>query len=83
MEQIELYVYECSECEHSEILDSDSVAPPEVHLFEKERVYCPDCEQDRDMVFLGLDGLEEGGFVMDYDTGDRYCPLCDGACKKQ
>lgn len=83
MSQLDLYVYECVECGEREVLASDSVAPPEVHLHGKELVYCAECETDRKMEFLGLEGFEEDTFVLDGETRDRYCPLCDGACDKQ
>lgn len=80
MNQLELYVYECTECGEREILSSESVAPPEVHLHETERVYCRNCEEDRDQEFLGLEGLEDDTFVLDGETRNRYCPLCEGEC---
>lgn len=82
MEQLELYVYKCSDCSHREVLSSESVAPPEAHVHGTERVYCGNCEEDRDMEFLGLEGLREGEFVLDYETEERYCPLCEGACEE-
>lgn len=82
MAQLDLYVYECTDCGETEILASDSVAPPEVHLYGKELVYCGDCETDRKMEFLGLEGVPEDTFVLDSETEERYCPLCEGACEK-
>lgn len=84
MDEIEFYVYECPDCSKREVLGSGSVSPPEVHLHETEYVYCGACREDKNMEFLGLDGLsdDKDDFVLEYDTEERYCPLCRESCNK-
>lgn len=84
MEQIKFYVYKCTKCGNIERFSSDSVAPPEVHLHQNEKVYCPKCERDQPHEFLGLEGvqgIENNDFVIDGESNERYCPLCDSNCK--
>lgn len=85
MEQLRFYVYRCESCGNVEVLLSDSVAPPEVHLYQTEKVYCPECEEDTQQEFLGLEGVkgyESDSFVLDGETKERYCPLCEGSCNQ-
>lgn len=84
MSELDIYVYECTVCEGREKFVSGSVAPPEAHLFGQERVYCEACGEDQMMEFLGLNGFtdDRDNFVLDGETRERYCPLCDGACEK-
>lgn len=83
MVQIRIFVYECTECGNREKFPSDSSADPEVHLGETELVYCRGCGEDKQMRFLGLEGItgKEDDFVLDSDTRERFCPLCSGPCK--
>lgn len=80
MDNLDIYVYECTECGTETHLSSDSVAPPEAHLNQTELVYCDDCGEDREMTFKGCEGLQSGAYVQTPES-DRYCPLCEGSCK--
>lgn len=79
--QLDLYVYECTDCDRDTILSGTSVSEPEVHLYETEDVYCGKCGEDVEHILRGLEGLD-GGFVLANETDKRYCPLCDGACEE-
>lgn len=80
MGQIEFYVYDCTVCDRETVLSSDSVSRPEVHIGQKESVFCSKCDSDIDHVFKGIEGLKEDSFVLDVDTREKYCPLCEGSC---
>lgn len=82
MDNLQIYVYECTHCHEETHLSSESVAPPEAHLNQTEIVYCGNCDEDREMIFHGCEGIKPGTYV-ETPEGRRYCPLCEGACKTE
>lgn len=83
------HAFECRNGGHVILDVSDEPVP---HVSEETRIYCPECEQDVDGIYIGQatefetrhigDTVEMSEIEIYEDGGGVYCIHCDGPCEE-